>query len=50
MLIVGIMMGVYSSLGLPWCVAAAAAGTFGLTQNGNLVYAPGETPQFFGVR
>jgi len=52
MLIVGIMMGVCSLLGLPWCVAATVLclGHVDSLKMDTESSAPGETPQFLGVR
>ena len=52
MLIVGIMMGVCSILGLPWCVAATVLclGHVDSLKMETETSAPGETPQFLGVR
>ena len=52
MLIVGIMMGVCSILGLPWCVAATVLclGHVDSLKMDTESSAPGETPQFLGVR
>jgi len=52
MLIVGIMMGVCSLLGLPWCVAATVLclGHVDSLKMDTESSAPGEIPQFLGVR
>ena len=52
MLIVGVMMGVCSVLGLPWCVAATVLclGHVDSLKMDSESSAPGETPQFVGVR
>lgn len=52
MLIVGVMMGVCSILGLPWCVAATVLclGHVDSLKMDTESSAPGETPQFLGVR
>eukprot|EP00092_Neocalanus_flemingeri_P037562 GFUD01040897.1.p1 GENE.GFUD01040897.1~~GFUD01040897.1.p1 ORF type:complete len:877 (+),score=230.71 GFUD01040897.1:117-2747(+) len=52
MLIIGIMMGVCSLLGLPWCVAATVLclGHVDSLKMDTESSAPGETPQFLGVR
>jgi len=52
MLIVGVMMGVCSLLGLPWCVAATVLclGHVDSLKMDTESSAPGETPQFLGVR
>merc|ERR1719186_424735 len=52
MLIVGVMMGVCSVLGLPWCVAATVLclGHVDSLKMDTESSAPGETPQFLGVR
>jgi len=52
MLIVGLMMGVCSLLGLPWCVAATVLclGHVDSLKMDTESSAPGETPQFLGVR
>ena len=52
MLIVGIMTGVCSVVGLPWCVAATVLclGHVDSLKMETETSAPGETPQFLGVR
>lgn len=52
MLIVGVMMGVCSVLGLPWCVAATVLclGHVDSLKMDTESSAPGEAPQFLGVR
>jgi len=52
MLIVGLMMGICSLLGLPWCVAATVLclGHVDSLKMDSESNAPGETPQFVGVR
>jgi len=52
MFIVGLMMGVCSLLGLPWCVAATVLclGHVDSLKMDTESSAPGETPQFLGVR
>merc|ERR1719153_2238933 len=52
MLIVGIMTGLCSLLGLPWCVAATVLclGHVDSLKMDTESSAPGETPQFLGVR
>jgi len=52
MLIVGLMMGVCSLLGLPWCVAATVLclGHVDSLKMDTESSAPGEIPQFLGVR
>jgi len=52
MLIVGLMMGICSLLGLPWCVAATVLclGHVDSLKMDTESSAPGETPQFLGVR
>jgi len=52
MLIVGVMMGVCSLLGLPWCVAATVLclGHVDSLKKDSESTAPGELPQFLGVR
>ena len=52
MLIVGIMMGVCSLLGLPWCVAATVLclGHVDSLRKDSESAAPGDAPQFLGVR
>ena len=52
MLIVGIMMGVCSLLGLPWCVAATVLclGHVDSLKMDTESTAPGETAQFLGIR
>jgi len=52
MLVVGIMIGVCSLLGLPWCVAATVLclGHVDSLKKDSQSTAPGETPQFEGVR
>jgi len=52
MLIVGVMMGICSLLGLPWCVAATVLclGHVDSLKMDTESSAPGETPQFLGVR
>jgi len=52
MLIVGVMMGVCSLLGLPWCVAATVLclGHVDSLKMDTESSAPGETPKFLGVR
>jgi len=52
MLIVGVMMAVCSVLGLPWCVAATVLclGHVDSLKMDTESSAPGETPQFLGIR
>ena len=52
MLIVGLMVGVCSIVGLPWCVAATVLclGHIDSLKMETETSAPGETPQFLGVR
>jgi len=52
MLIVGVMMAICSVLGLPWCVAATVLclGHVDSLKMDTESSAPGETPQFLGVR
>jgi len=52
MLVVGLMVGVCSLLGLPWCVAATVLclGHVDSLKMDSQSTAPGETPQFEGVR
>ena len=52
MLVVGVMMGVCSLLGLPWCVAATVLclGHVDSLKKDSESTAPGEKPQFLGVR
>ncbi len=52
MLIVGVMIGVCSVVGLPWCVAATVLclGHIDSLKMETETSAPGETPQFLGVR
>jgi len=52
MLIVGLMMGLCSLLGLPWCVAATVLclGHVDSLKMDSESQAPGEQPQFVGVR
>jgi len=52
MLIVGVMMAICSILGLPWCVAATVLclGHVDSLKMDTESSAPGETPQFLGVR
>ena len=52
MLIVGLMVGVCSLLGLPWCVAATVLclGHVDSLKVDSETNAPGETPMFVGVR
>jgi len=52
MLIVGVMMGICSILGLPWCVAATVLclGHVDSLKMDTESSAPGEAPQFLGVR
>ena len=52
MLVCGIMIGVCSLLGLPWCVAATVLclGHVDSLKMDSESTAPGETPQFEGVR
>ncbi len=52
MLIVGIMVGVCSVVGLPWCVAATVLclGHVDSLKMETETSAPGEIPQFLGVR
>ena len=52
MLIVGVMIGVCSVFGLPWCVAATVLclGHVDSLKMETETSAPGETPQFLGVR
>ena len=52
MLIVGVMMGVSSVLGLPWCVAATVLclGHVDSLKMETESTAPGEKPRFLGIR
>ena len=52
MLIVGVMMGFCSVLGLPWCVAATVLclGHVDSLKMETETSAPGEKPRFLGVR
>ena len=52
MLIVGVMMGLSSILGLPWCVAATVLclGHVDSLKMETETSAPGEKPRFLGVR
>ena len=52
MLIVGVMMGLSSVLGLPWCVAATVLclGHVDSLKMETETSAPGEKPRFLGVR
>ncbi len=52
MLVVGVMIGVCSVIGLPWCVAATVLclGHVDSLKMETETSAPGETPQFLGVR
>ena len=52
MLVVGVMVGVCSVVGLPWCVAATVLclGHVDSLKMETETSAPGETPQFLGVR
>merc|ERR1712038_1169199 len=51
-LVVGLMMGVCSLFGLPWCVAATVLcpGHVDSLKKDSESNAPGELPQFLGVR
>ena len=52
MLVVGVMVGVCAVVGLPWCVAATVLclGHVDSLKMETETSAPGETPQFLGVR
>ena len=52
MLIIGIMVGICSVIGLPWCVAATVLclGHVDSLKMETETSAPGETPQFLGIR
>ncbi len=52
MLIIGIMTGICSVIGIPWCVAATVLclGHIDSLKLESETCAPGETPQFLGIR